>query len=62
MADYQNNTKEMSMHLYQKAFGRDPSKQELKVIHQAFGQSPDQAEIQDLLWATLLSPEFQFIY
>ena len=62
LVNFQNSTGQIPRHMFQKAFGRDPNKQEMKVIHQTFGESPDQEAVQDLLWATLLSPEFQFIY
>lgn len=48
--------------LYLKSLGRAPTKQEKKVMLDALGVEPNVADVQDLFWATLLSPEFQFIY
>jgi uncharacterized membrane protein/mono/diheme cytochrome c family protein len=48
--------------LYLKSLGRKPTKLEKKVMLDALGVEPDVADVQDLFWATLLSPEFQFIY
>ena len=62
LSKFQHSTDQIPVQVYQKAFGRDPTKQEMKVILQTFGESPDQEAVQDLLWATLLSPEFQLIY
>jgi uncharacterized membrane protein/mono/diheme cytochrome c family protein len=48
--------------LYLKSLGRAPTKQEKKVMLDALSEEPNVADVQDLFWATLLSPEFQFIY
>jgi hypothetical protein len=60
--EYQHDPSVIPELLYQKAFGRDPSKKEKTVIAEAIGESPKPEDVEDLLWATLLSPEFQFIY
>jgi hypothetical protein len=33
----------------------------MKLIQNVLGDQPDTAQVQDLLWATVLLPEFQFI-
>ena len=48
--------------LYQKALGRKPSKKENKIMLLTLGTQPEKESLQDLFWATLLLPEFQFIY
>jgi len=48
--------------LYQKSFGRKPTKSERKIILNMLGDKPDKEAVQDLFWATLLLPEFQFIF
>ncbi|WP_339810038.1 DUF1549 domain-containing protein [uncultured Imperialibacter sp.] len=48
--------------LYLKSLGRKPSAQEKAVMLSALGDTPDKEGLQDLFWATLLLPEFQFIY
>lgn len=59
--DYNSGEKIADM-LYLKSFGRIPTKQEKKIILSALGTKPTTADVQDLFWATLLLPEFQFIY
>ena len=48
--------------LYLKTLGRNPTQKEKKVMLSALGNTPNKEEVQDLFWATLLLPEFQFIY
>ncbi len=48
--------------LYLKALGRKPSKKEKKIMLLTLGEQPKKEAVQDLFWATLLLPEFQFIY
>ncbi|WP_020529680.1 DUF1549 domain-containing protein [Flexithrix dorotheae] len=48
--------------LYLKSFGRQPTKKEKTIMLSSLGEQPDQEGLQDLFWATMLSPEFQFIY
>jgi hypothetical protein len=58
---YHGKSEELATELYYRAFGRAPADKELKIMIETLGNSPDQATVQDLLWATVLSPEFQFI-
>ncbi len=48
--------------LYQRSFGRYPSKQERRLLVNALGETIHKEALQDVFWATVLSPEFQFIY
>lgn len=48
--------------LYQRTLGRPPSDKERKVMASALGEQPNQDALQDIFWATLLLPEFQFIH
>ncbi len=49
--------------LYQKSFGRKPTKQERSIALNTLGGNKVEKEaLQDLLWSTVLLPEFQFIY
>jgi len=59
---YNQNSEHIVDALYQKALGRIPSKQEKKIMLSALGPQPEKEALQDLFWATLLLPEFQFIY
>lgn len=47
--------------LYLKTLGRIPTSSEKEVILVALGDQPQKEDLQDLFWATLISPEFQFI-
>lgn len=47
--------------LYQKALNRTPSKDEKEIMLNVLGETPKQEQIQDVFWAVLMSPEFQFI-
>ncbi|MDN5216814.1 DUF1553 domain-containing protein [Fulvivirgaceae bacterium BMA12] len=62
LEQYGANSNQIAENLYQKSFGREPTRQERKVILGALGEAPDKEAVQDLFWATVLSPEFQFIY
>ena len=48
--------------LYQKSFGRKPTKQEKSIALSTLGANVEKEALQDLLWTTVLLPEFQFIY
>jgi len=48
--------------LYQRSFGRSPSKQERQLVVNSLGETINKEALQDVFWATMLSPEFQFIY
>ena len=57
-----NNGEKIAFELYEKSFAREPSKKELQLILDMLGDVPDKDAVQDVIWATVLSPEFQFIY
>ena len=59
---YNQNSAHIADTLYQKALGRKPTKQEKKIMLSTLGKQPEKEALQDLFWATLLLPEFQFIY
>ena len=48
--------------LYQQSFGRSPSKQERQLVVSTLGETINKEALQDVFWATVLSPEFQFIF
>ena len=58
---YGNNGSEIVDELYQKSLGRSPTGQEKEVMLSALGKQPKKEGLQDLFWATLILPEFQFI-
>ncbi len=61
LTDYPSDPASLANELYLQCLGRMPSDAENKVILSALGDKPDVAAVQDLFWATLLLPEFQFI-
>ncbi len=62
LEEHDNNSEKMVTSLYLKSLGRKPTKKEKDIMVFALGNSPDKEAVQDLFWATLLLPEFQFIY
>ncbi|WPP50352.1 DUF1549 domain-containing protein [Catalinimonas niigatensis] len=62
LEQYGQDSQTMANQLYLKSFGRKPNEKEQDLIVEALGPKPGVKEVQDLLWATVLLPEFQFIY
>ncbi|WP_422083781.1 DUF1549 domain-containing protein [Ulvibacterium sp.] len=62
LREHDSNAENMVTSLFLKSLGRKPTKKEKDVTVAALGSSPDKEGVQDLFWATLLLPEFQFIY
>jgi uncharacterized membrane protein/mono/diheme cytochrome c family protein len=58
---YATDTGKMVSDLYRNALGRKPSKEEREVMLNVLGTNPEKTQLQDLFWAVLMSPEFQFI-
>ena len=56
-----NNNEAILVALYQKLLGRNPSVNEKEILLAALGKQPNVEQIQDVFWAVLISPEFQFI-
>lgn len=48
--------------VYQRALGRTPNDDEMKVALEILGPAPEEAAVEDFLWAIVLLPEFQLIY
>lgn len=59
---YSQNSEELVDTLYGKALGRKPTKKEKEIMINVLGKEPNREAVQDLFWATVLLPEFQFIY
>ena len=47
--------------LYKSAFSRDPTQSEMSLASEIIGETPTETGVQDLFWAVLMMPEFQFI-
>jgi uncharacterized membrane protein/mono/diheme cytochrome c family protein len=61
MDRYNNDSKKIVTHLYQKSFGRKPSDAEQEILLSVLGDQPQKEDVQDVFWSTLILPEFQFI-
>jgi hypothetical protein len=59
---YEKNPEKIIDTLYLEALGRAPTKEEKSIMIKSLGEVPDKEAVHDLFWATLLLPEFQFIY
>jgi len=62
LAEYQSDEEKIINSLFMKSFGRAPAKKEQEIMLAVLGDEPNKESVQDLFWATLLLPEFQFIY
>ncbi len=62
LAEFNGNVEEIADNLYLTTLGREPTNREKKIIMNVLGETPNQESVQDFFWATLLLPEFQFIY
>ncbi|GGD04291.1 DUF1549 domain-containing protein [Hyunsoonleella pacifica] len=58
---YGEDSNMMVENLYQKALSRNPMEEEKKIMLNVLGETPKQQQLQDVFWAILMSPEFQFI-
>jgi hypothetical protein len=47
--------------IYLSALARAPSEDELALARDVLGKTPTPANVQDVLWAVLMLPEFQFV-
>ncbi|MEM8966879.1 MAG: DUF1549 domain-containing protein [Bacteroidota bacterium] len=61
LANYGDDSEKLVSQLYLKSFGRMPTTQEQGLMTEVIGSNPGVEEVQDLLWAVVLLPEFQFI-
>jgi len=62
LAQYGHNHQLLVEQLYLQAFGRKPTEQEQTVLIQKLNEKAPKEPLQDILWASVLLPEFQFIY
>ena len=61
LADYGSDGQTLVNRLYLESFGRQPTAEEAQLMQDVLGEQPEKEQVQDLLWATVLLPEFQFI-
>ena len=54
--------RELIFELYQRALGRQPSGEELRLAQEMVGSPLKKEGVEDLLWAMTMLPEFQLIY
>lgn len=55
------DAKDLVRNLYLHTLNRAPSDQEYSLAAKSLGKNPKEESVQDLLWAVVLSPEFQLI-
>ncbi|MCF7561550.1 DUF1553 domain-containing protein [Sabulilitoribacter multivorans] len=61
LKNYGDDSRAIVKNLYQKALNREPSNEEKTIMLNVLGKNPKQEQLQDVFWAVLMSPEFQFI-
>jgi hypothetical protein len=54
--------RELIVELYQRALGRQPTGEELRLAQEMVGSPVKKEGVEDLLWAMTMLPEFQLIY
>jgi mono/diheme cytochrome c family protein len=54
--------KTLARELWQRALGRDPTREELRLALEQLGNPVRREGLEDLFWAVLMLPEFQLIY
>jgi mono/diheme cytochrome c family protein len=62
MAETHSSSNELIPKLYDKALGRKPTSDEMKLAQAMVGQPAQPAGVEDLMWALTMLPEFQLIY
>ena len=58
---YKEDSKKIIDGFFQSALNRAPSKAEENIMLEILGSDPKPEQLQDVFWAVLLSPEFQFV-
>ncbi len=56
------SSRELAITLYQRAFARKPTRDELRFAEEMVGKAVQKEGVEDLLWAMAMMPEFQLIY
>ncbi len=62
MADGSGKKTDLIPRIYERALGRKPTRDELKLAREMVGQPAQRAGVEDLLWGVTMLPEFQLIY
>jgi hypothetical protein len=61
LKDHPSGAKEVIRSVFRMALSREPTSGEVTVLTEITGSQPTQQSVEDLLWAVLLLPEFQFV-
>lgn len=61
LKEQRSDTKGVIRVVFRKALSREPTDGEVAVLTEITGRQPTQQSVEDLLWAVLLLPEFQFV-
>ena len=62
MVEFPVTSDELLDRIYHRAFARSPTPQEKASAKDFIGEPPQKDGVEDLLWATVMLPEFQLIY
>ena len=62
LKEYASDKEQLVESLFHQALGRRPMPEEKKLMVRSLGDKPTKESVQDIFWATLLLPEFQFIH
>jgi hypothetical protein len=55
------NPEQLIQAIYSQSLGRKPSQKEFEIAKKLMGNKMEEESVQELLWAIVLLPEFQFI-
>ncbi len=61
LKEHQDSAKEVTRTVYRMALSREPTAAEAVVLTEITGTEPTPQSVEDLLWAVMLLPEFQFV-
>jgi hypothetical protein len=60
--DMPKSSRELITDLYERALGRRPNRNELRIAEELVGAPARKEGVEDLLWTMTMLPEFQLIY
>ena len=61
LAEHDGNADALTTWLFETALTRAPTAEELSLARELLGEQPTVEAVQDLIWAVLMMPEFQFV-
>jgi hypothetical protein len=61
VADDSIDASELVTSIFHRALSRDPTPEELQLLSRAVGETASESTVEDVLWAVIMLPEFQFV-